>query len=72
MYRLTVHLANQKKVKRDNKQVLFNTLTYRGLKNEEDVEKRLNEIRTKYTIAKGKDYRKKEKYNKELIYIRYE
>jgi hypothetical protein len=72
MYRLTVHLANQKKVKRDNKQVLFNTLTYRGLKNEEDVEKRLNEIRTKYTIAKGKDRRKKEKYNKELIYIRYE
>jgi hypothetical protein len=72
MYRLTVHLTNQKKVTRDDKQVLFNTISHRNLKNENEVEKKLNEIREKYTIARGKDYRKKDKYKKELIYIRHE
>ena len=73
MYRLTVHLTNQKKVTRDdNKKVLYNTISHRNLKDVDDVEKKLNEIRTKYTIAKGRDHRKKDKYNKELIYIRHE
>ena len=67
MYRLTVHLTNEKKYK--NK--LFNTITYKNLK-EIDVQKKLNGIRTKYTIAKGKNPSKKHKYGKELIYIRHE
>ena len=50
MYRLTVHLTNQKKYQ--NK--IFNTITYKNLK-EIDVQKKLSDIRTKYTIAKGKN-----------------
>ena len=67
MYRLTVHLTNQKK--HQNK--IFNTITYKNLK-EIDVQKKLSDIRTKYTIAKGKNPKKKHKYGKELIYIRHE
>ena len=67
MYRLTVHLTNQKKYQ----DKIFNTITYRNLK-EIDVQKKLSDIRSKYTIAKGKNPKKKHKFDKELIHIRHE
>ena len=67
MYRLTVHLTNRKKLQ--NK--IFNTITYRNL-SEDDLQKKLGDIKNKYTIAKGKNPSKKHKYGKELIYIRHE
>ena len=67
MYRLTVHLTKQKKYQ--NK--LFNTITYKNL-SEDDLQKKLSDIRSKYTIAKGKNPKKKHKFDKELIHIRHE
>ena len=67
MYRLTVHLTNVKKYQ--NK--LINTITYKNL-SEDDLQRKLGDIRSKYTIAKGKNPKKKHKYGEELIYIRFE
>ena len=81
-FRLTVHLKDVQKtevtsgrVKNakgkfvDKKQTkLFNTLSFR-VKDQEDANKILAGIRKEYTIAKGQDPNKKDKYDKELINI---
>jgi len=87
MYRLTVHVTNESKVSREDskptknakgemvlktKDVLFNTISYRNISSLEQVEKHLVKIRENHTIQKGNDFKKKDKYNKELIYIRHE
>jgi hypothetical protein len=77
MYRLTVHVTNEKKVINENKQgekkeVLYNTISHRNIKSQIDVLECLEKIKKNHTIQKGNDYRKKDKYNKELIYIRNE
>ncbi len=82
-YRLTVHLTEVKPVRQstgtrvkdskgkmmdETKVKLFNTLSF-YCKTKEACIQKLSEVRTKYKIAKGKDYRKKDKYDKELYNI---
>ena len=82
MYRVTAHLENVQKVdavmgrKKDGtgkwvnetKRKIYNTLS-RVCKTKAECEKVLNEWRSKYTIAKGKNGQKMHKYDKELINI---
>jgi hypothetical protein len=83
-YRLTVHIENAertrvetgrliisketKKKVAETKIKLFNTLSFYCKTKEECIQK-LSEVRSKHTIAKGKDYLKKDKYDKELYNI---
>ncbi len=81
-YRLTVHLKDVQKtevtsgrVKNakgkfvDKKQTkLFNTLSFR-VKDQEDANKILAGVRKEYTIAKGTNPEKKDKFGEELINI---
>ena len=81
-FRLTVHLKDVQKtevtsgrVKNakgkfvDKKQTkLFNTLSFM-VKDQDEINKTLAEVRKEYTIAKGQDPNKKDKYGKELINI---
>jgi hypothetical protein len=81
--RLTVHLADvQKKdvqtgkriktakgkMQFETKRKIFNTLSFM-VKDQEDVNMKLAEIRSMYTIQLGQDPNKKDKYGKELINI---
>ena len=83
IYRLTVHLADVQKqdmqtgnrIKGANgkfhtetKRKIFNTLSFYE-KDYDAIMRRLADIRSKYTIAKGQDSNKKDKYGKELINI---
>jgi hypothetical protein len=79
-YRLTVHIDNVKKIrvedgfdpktkKPTSKEILINTISIRNLKSKDEVERELNKIKSKYTIAVGKDRAKRNKYGKELIYV---
>ena len=82
MYRVTAHLENVQKVdaimgrKKDakgkwvneTKRKIYNTIS-QVCKTKADCEKVLNEWRSKYTIAKGKNGLKKHKYDKELYNI---
>jgi hypothetical protein len=82
MYRLTVHLENVKKVdavigKKKNdkgkwidqtKRKIYNTKSF-YCKTKEDCMKKLNDVRSQYTIAKGKNGQKMHKYDKELYNI---
>jgi len=79
-YRLTVHLKdvlktdvtsgrakNGKGQFVDTKQKkLFNTLSFM-VKDQEEANKTLAEVRKEYTIAKGTNPNKKDKFDKELI-----
>ena len=81
-YRLTVHLEDVQKVdavigKKKNdkgkwvnetKRKIFNTLSF-YCKTEDDCMKKLNDVKSKYTIAKGKNAKKMHKYGKELYNI---
>ena len=81
--RLTVHLADvQKKDVQTNRRIktakgkfqyetkrkIFNTLSFM-VKDREDVNRKLAEIRSMYKIQLGQDPNKKDKYGKELINI---
>ena len=81
--RLTVHLADvQKKDVQTDKRIktvkgkfqyetkrkIFNTLSFR-VKDMEEANRKLAEVRTMYTIQLGQDPNKKDKYGKELINI---
>ena len=80
-YRLTVHVADvQKKdmqtgnriktakgkFQHETKRKIFNTLSFM-VKDQEEANKTLADVRKEYTIAKGQDPNKKDKYGKELI-----
>ena len=81
-YRLTVHLQDVKPVrqvtgKRKNekgkmvdvsKTKIFNTLSFYCNSKEACMQK-LSEVRSQYTIAKGKNASKMDKYDKELFNI---
>ena len=82
-YRLTVHVTDVQKVDAqtgrriktakgkmqfETKRKIFNTLSF-YVKNQDEVSKTLAEVRKEYTIAKGQDPNKKDKYGKELINI---
>tara|TARA_Y100000592_G_C5273712_1_gene223069 strand:+ start:297 stop:563 length:267 start_codon:yes stop_codon:yes gene_type:complete len=81
-FRLTVHLKDVQKtevtsgrVKNakgkfvDKKQTkLFNTLSFM-VKDQDEINKTLAEVRKEYTIAKGTNPEKKDKFGKELINI---
>ena len=80
-YRLTVHLENVKKVRKETgkmipgkkpvketKEILYNTLSFYCSTKQECYQK-LSDVRTEHTIAKGKDYRNKKKFDKELYNI---
>ena len=83
IYSLTVHLADvQKKDMQTGKRIkgangkfhieskrkIFNTLSFYE-KDHDAIMKRLADIRSKHTIAKGTNPEKKDKYDKELINI---
>tara|TARA_R110001592_G_scaffold898_1_gene4674 strand:+ start:600 stop:872 length:273 start_codon:yes stop_codon:yes gene_type:complete len=83
-YRLTVHIENAertrvetgkmiisketKKKVAETKVKLFNTLSF-YCKSKAACQSKLSEVRSKYTIAKGKDHQKMHKYDKELYNI---
>jgi hypothetical protein len=82
-YRLTVHLEDVKRVSaptgkqvksakgkmvNETKSKIFNTLSF-YCKTEDDCMKKLNDVKSKYTIAKGKNAKKMHKYGKELYNI---
>ena len=81
--RLTVHVTDvQKKdvqtgkrtttakgkMQFETKRKIFNTLSFL-VKDHDEVNRKLAEIRKEYTIAKGQDPNKKDKYGNELINI---
>ena len=81
--RLTVHVTNVQKndvqtgkhiktakgkMQFETKRKIFNTLSFM-VKDQDEVNRKLAEIRKEYTIAKGQDPNKKDKYDKELINI---
>ena len=81
--RLTVHLADvQKKdvqtgkriktakgkMQFETKRKLFNTLSFL-VKDQDEINRKLAEIRSMYKIQLGQDANKKDKYGKELINI---
>tara|TARA_B100000287_G_scaffold115701_1_gene107673 strand:- start:389 stop:661 length:273 start_codon:yes stop_codon:yes gene_type:complete len=81
--RLTVHVTDVQKVdastgKRiknasgkfinETKRKIFNTLSFM-VKDQDEVNRKLAEVRKWYTIALGQDPNKKDKYGKELINI---
>ena len=82
-YRLTVHVTDVQKndmqtgkriktakgkMQFETKRKIFNTLSFM-VKDQDEVNRKLAEIRKEYTIAKGQDPNKKDKYDKELINI---
>jgi len=83
-YRLTVHIENAertrvetgkfiisketKKKVAETKVKLFNTLSFYCKSKDEAIAK-FAEVKSKYSIAKGKDHTKMDKYNKELYNI---
>ena len=82
-YRLTVHVTDvQKKdaqtgrriktakgkMQFETKRKIFNTLSFL-VKDHDEVNRKLAEIRKEHTIAIGQDPNKKDKYGKELINI---
>ncbi len=81
--RLTVHVTDVQKIdastgKRtknasgkfinESKRKIFNTLSFM-VKDQDEVNRKLAEVRKWYTIALGQDPNKKDKYGKELINI---
>ena len=81
--RLTVHLKDvtkqdvqtgkhnktaKGKMQFETKRKIFNTLSFM-VKDQDEVSKKLAEVRTMYTIQLGQDPNKKDKYGKELINI---
>ena len=81
--RLTVHVTDVQKrdvqtgrrlttakgkMQFETKRKLFNTLSFM-VKDQDEINKTLAEVRKEYTIAKGQDPNKKDKYDKELINI---
>ena len=81
--RLTVHVTNVQKndvqtgkhiktakgkMQFETKRKIFNTLSFM-VKDQEEANKTLADVRKEYTIAKGQDPNKKDKYGKELINI---
>ena len=79
--RLTVHLKDvtkkdvqtgkrmktaKGKMQFETKRKIFNTLSFM-VKDQEEANKTLADVRKEYTIAKGQDPNKKDKYGKELI-----
>ena len=81
--RLTVHVTDVQKndmqtgkriktakgkMQFETKRKIFNTLSFM-VKDQDEVNRKLAEIRKEYTIAKGQDPNKKDKYDKELINI---
>ena len=82
-YRLTVHIEDAetvrvetgKKVKdakgkfiNETKAKTFNTLSY-YCKTKQECMQKLAEVRTKRTIAKGKDHKNQNKFDKELYNV---
>jgi len=82
-YRLTVHVENAKttsvetgkKIKgakgkdiNEVKKKTFNTLSF-YCKSKQACMNKLQEVKSKHTIAKGKDYKNKKKFEKELYNI---
>jgi len=82
-FRLTVHLADVRKkdvqtdrrtklangkIQFETKRKIYNTLSF-YVNDMEDANKKLAEIRSKYTIQKGTNPEKKDKYDKELYSI---
>jgi len=82
-YRLTVHVENAerktietgKKIKGPKGQLInevksktFTTLSF-YCKSKQACIAKLNDVKSKHTIAKGKDYKKKDKFEKELYNI---
>ena len=81
-FRLTVHLKDVQKTEVISGRVknakgkfinqkqtkLFNTLSFM-VKDQDEINKVLAEVRKEYTIAKGTNPEKKEKFGKELINI---
>jgi|TARA_R110000824_G_scaffold5206_3_gene24154 hypothetical protein len=82
-YRLTIHVENAKttsvetgkKIKgakgqdvNEVKKKTFNTLSF-YCSSEKECMAKLNSLQLEHTIAKGKDYKKKDKYDKELYNI---
>jgi len=82
-FRLTVHIADvQKKevqtdkrtkmgngkIQFETKRKIYNTLSF-YVKDMEEAHKKLAEVRSEYTIQKGSNPEKKDKYDKELYNI---
>jgi hypothetical protein len=81
--RLTVHLKDvikkdvqtgkrlstaKGKMQFETKRKIFNTMSFL-VKDQDDINKTLAEVRKEYTIAIGQDPNKKDKYGKELINV---
>jgi hypothetical protein len=79
--RLTVHVTDVQKrdadtgkriktakgkFQHETKRKIFNTLSF-YVKDQAEANRKLAEVRKEYTIAKGQDPNKKDKYDKELI-----
>ena len=82
-YRLTVHVENAKTVRvetgkqikdakgkfsKETKSKTFTTLSY-YCKTKQECYQKLSEVRSEYTLAKGKDYKNQKKFDKELYNI---
>ncbi len=82
-YRLTVHVADVQKIdaptgkriktakgnfQHETKRKIFNTLSF-YVKDQDEINKKLAEVRSMYKIQLGQDPNKKDKYGKELINI---
>ncbi len=82
-YRLTVHIADVRKkdeqtgkrlttakgkTQFETKRKIFNTLSFL-VKDQDEINKKLAEVRSMYKIQLGQDPNKKDKYGKELINI---
>jgi hypothetical protein len=71
-FRLTVHIENAPDIISEEtklKKGIKNTISVRNIPTHKQVELELVKLRDKYTIAKGSNGKKMNKYGKELIYI---
>ncbi len=63
------HVKNAKgKMQFETKRKIFNTLSFM-VKDQDEINKKLAEVRSMYKIQIGQDPNKKDKYDKELINI---
>jgi len=71
-FRLTVHIENAPTINDKETEVkkgIRNTISVRNIPSLKKAVEELNQLRDKYTIAKGKNHKKMHKYGKELIYV---
>jgi hypothetical protein len=71
-FRLTAHIEKAPDIideKNEKKKGIKNTISIRNIPTHKQVEEELLKLKEKYSIAKGKNSKKMNKYGNELIYI---